>query len=94
MTLVDDDTNSIIADTVNNTWIDREMHNVDEEITKGVGRQGGVLWSFKDGDHRTSSLTILGIFICITVHTISKIGLHKKFHVKSGHRSIAQPSSP
>ena len=59
MTLVDDDTNSIIADTVNNTWIDREMHNVDEEITKGVGRQGGVLWSFKDGDHRTSSLTIL-----------------------------------
>ena len=62
MTLVDDDTNSIIADTVNrnNTWIDREMHNVDEEITKGVGRQGGVLWSFKDGDHRTSSLTILG----------------------------------
>ena len=50
MTLVDDDTNSIIADTVNNTWIDREMHNVDKEITKGVGRQGGVLWSFKDGD--------------------------------------------
>ena len=62
MTLVDDDTNSIIADTVNpnNAWIDREMHNVDEEITKGLGRQGGVLWSFKDGDHRTSSLTILG----------------------------------
>ena len=76
MPLADDDTNSILADRVNpnHTWIDREnlMHNVDEEITKGVSRQGGggVLWSVKLGDHRTCLFDKirLFIFICFTNH--------------------------
>ena len=85
MTLVDDDTNSIIADTVNpnNTWIDREMHNVDKEITKGVGRQGGVLWSFKDGDHRT----LVDIDLCATIFSMIS-------HEIAGFSSVSSASGP